>query len=380
MSTLLRRRLRAAAFAAGLAAVASAVLRGFGPLDLLARTNGIPEWVLRAAAIALLVGGGIALRVLRRRGADFEDALLWRVVIGLSGATILGSLGSLSWWLELFSHFRIQYAAGLLSGALYFAIRRNAGGALLATAMAAANLYVASPQLLFWPRLAADRGETVRLAAANLHRRNREAESVLRFVYREAPDVLLLTELTPEWRKHLEPFLRSYPHSVVVPREDGHGIALYSRLPILSSEVLRFEGAGVPSLAARIDVRGRPLLVLGAHPPAPRNPQLYRVRNRIYAGLAGRARASEEPVVVLGDLNSTSWGRSFGRLLEEGGLRDTSEGRGFQWSWPAGFWPLAIPIDHCLTSPEVRIASRRIGSDIGSDHYPLIVDLAVGIR
>jgi len=39
---------------------------------------------------------------------------------------------------------------------------------------------------------------SVRLAAANLHRRNREAESVLRFVHREAPDVLLLTELTPE--------------------------------------------------------------------------------------------------------------------------------------------------------------------------------------
>jgi len=380
MSTIPRPRLRAAAFTAGLAVVALAVLRGFGPLDLLARTNGIPESVLRAAAIALLIGGGIALWALRRRRADFDDALLRLVVFGLSGATILGSLGSLSWWLELFSHFRLQYAVGLLSGALYFAIRRNAGGALLATAMAGANLYIASPQLPSWPKLAADRGETVRLAAANLHRRNREAESVLRFVHREAPDVLLLTELTPEWQERLESFLRSYPYSVIEPREDGHGIALYSRLPLLSSEILRFEGAGVPSLAARVDVRGRPVLVLGAHPPAPRTPLLYRVRNRIYAGLADRARASAEPVVVLGDLNSTPWGQSFGKLLEDGGLRDTSVGRGFQWSWPAGFWPLAIPIDHCLTSPGVSIASRRIGPDIGSDHFPLVVDLAVDFR
>jgi endonuclease/exonuclease/phosphatase (EEP) superfamily protein YafD len=380
MRTIPRPRLRAAAFGAGLAVAVSAVLRGFGPLDLLARTNGISVWIFRAAALALLFGGGAALWFLRRRSADFDDALLRLVVIGLSGATILGSLGRFSWWLELFSHFRVQYAAGLLSGALYFAIRRNAGIALLAAAMAAANLYVASPQLLSWPKLAADRGETVRLAAANLHRRNRDADSVLRFVYREAPDVLLLTEVTPDWQERLESFLRSYPYSVVVPREDGHGIALYSRLPILSSETLRFEGAVVPSLAARVDVRGRPLLVLGAHPPAPRNPLLYRVRNRIYAGLAARARASEEPVVFLGDLNSTSWGQSFGRLLADGGLRDTSEGRGLQWSWPAGFWPLAIPIDHCLTSPGVSIANRRMGSDIGSDHYPLIVDLAVDFR
>ncbi len=380
MTTLPRPRLPTVALGGGLAVLLSAVLLGFGPLDLLARTNEVPEWVLRAAVLVLLLAAAATLWFLRRRRPDIEDEVLGLILVGLCGATVLGALGRYSWWLELFAHFRLHYAVGLLLGALYFLLRSKPSVALPAAVMAAANLYVVAPQLLSWPTLAADRGETVRLATANLHKRNRETDRVVRFVDREAPDVLLLTELTYEWEKRLESSLRSYPYSVVVPREDGQGIALYSRLPVLSSEVLWFAGDEVPTLEARIDVRGRPLLLFGAHPPAPRNARLYRLRNRIYAGLADRVRASGEPLVVLGDLNSTSWGQSFGRLLEDGGLRDTSEGRGFQWSWPAGFWPLAIPIDHCLTSKGVRIAGRRVGPDIGSDHYPLTVDLAVDFR
>lgn len=61
-------------------------------------------------------------------------------------------------------------------------------------------------------------------------------------------------------------------------------------------------------------------------------------------------------------------------------MKDSSEGRGLQWSWPAGFRPLAIPIDHCLTSSGLRIDSRGMGPYIGSDHFPLVVDLEIDFR
>jgi len=35
---------------------------------------------------------------------------------------------------------------------------------------------------------------------------------------------------------------------------------------------------------------------------------------------------------------------------------------------------LLIPIDHCLHSREVRIVRKQIGPDVGSDHYPVVVD------
>jgi endonuclease/exonuclease/phosphatase (EEP) superfamily protein YafD len=302
------------------------------------------------------------------------DTFVRFVAAALAGATVLGGLGRFAWWLELFSHFPLQYVAGLLGCALYFASRRRVKVSLAATAVALANLYLLAPQFFSEPALAAERGEILRFAHSNLHKRNHDTESVLRFVVREMPDLLLLEELTPEWHEQLEVLGVFYPHSIAVPRTDGYGIALFSRRPFLSKEVLYFQ-PGVPSLAVRIAVGGEPFLFLGAHPPAPITPGRYRMRNAIFEGLAGRARGSTEPVVLLGDLNSTPWGQSYQRLLAEAGLEDTSEGRGVQWSWPSFFWPVAIPIDHCLVSPELRVATRRTGPFVGSDHFPLVVDL-----
>jgi endonuclease/exonuclease/phosphatase (EEP) superfamily protein YafD len=38
---------------------------------------------------------------------------------------------------------------------------------------------------------------------------------------------------------------------------------------------------------------------------------------------------------------------------------------------------LRIPIDHCLVSSELVVLEHTVGPDIGSDHYPLLVTLAV---
>ena len=44
-------------------------------------------------------------------------------------------------------------------------------------------------------------------------------------------------------------------------------------------------------------------------------------------------------------------------------------------TWPTYNPLLWIPIDHCLVSPEIIVTDRQIGPDVGSDHYPIVVDL-----
>ena len=53
------------------------------------------------------------------------------------------------------------------------------------------------------------------------------------------------------------------------------------------------------------------------------------------------------------------------------------KGYGFQPSWPANNRLLRIPIDHVLHSPEIVIHDRVIGSTVGSDHFPVLVDFTI---
>jgi len=36
-----------------------------------------------------------------------------------------------------------------------------------------------------------------------------------------------------------------------------------------------------------------------------------------------------------------------------------------------------VAIDHCLVSPEIAIRDRHIGPDVGSDHFPVVLDFAL---
>ncbi|MCI0525996.1 MAG: hypothetical protein L0Y56_00890, partial [Nitrospira sp.] len=58
-------------------------------------------------------------------------------------------------------------------------------------------------------------------------------------------------------------------------------------------------------------------------------------------------------------------------------LKDSRDGFGIQASWPT-FVPLfLIPLDHCLVHSSVQVLDRRLGPKIGSDHYPVMIKLAV---
>jgi endonuclease/exonuclease/phosphatase (EEP) superfamily protein YafD len=46
---------------------------------------------------------------------------------------------------------------------------------------------------------------------------------------------------------------------------------------------------------------------------------------------------------------------------------------------PRVYWdlrPLRLPIDHILIGPGLAVLDRRLGPDTGSDHLPVVADLA----
>ncbi len=168
-----------------------------------------------------------------------------------------------------------------------------------------------------------------------------------------------------------------YPHSRFHRRDVNFGIALLSRLPFDHAKVLHIGQVGLPSVVAQSRINGESLTVIGTHPLPPMGRAYATHKNQQLAELGQVVNVQEGSVMVLGDLNITSWFPFFRDLLRQTGLRDSRNGFGLQPTWPAGFPLFWVPIDHCLVSSRVVVHHRQTGPDIVSDHYPVIVDFSV---
>lgn len=291
-------------------------------------------------------------------------------------ATVFGFGGRWWWGFELACNFRVQYFWILLVGVAAFAARRKWRPAAAVAALAGVNLALIAP--LYWPVSAAPiKAHELRVVSLNVHARSTAYEQVIQFIRDVQPDVVLFVEVDRDWDQALTALKDELPHSKSWPQDDSFGLALYSRLPLVDTKFVPVGTFGIQAVTATVDVEGVPLHIIGGHPLPPVSPTYLAERNRQLSDLAVLAAKAGRPTILLGDFNVTSWSSFFGDLVRESNLRDSREGFGVQASWPADRWPLRIPIDHCLVSPEIHILDRRLGPNIGSDHLPVIVELTM---
>lgn len=292
--------------------------------------------------------------------------------------SLAGFAGRFWWALDLASHFRVQYfviLAGLTAAlllcrayrpALLFAVVACLNGAMILPLYAAVI-----------PDPPAPAARVLRAMQINVQMVNTDHAAVLASIRAADPDFVVLVEVDGRWTAGLGALADDYPHAIEHPRGDAFGIALYSKHPLTSAEIVRYGAPGMPSVLAQVELGGRRFHLLGTHPLPPLGPAAARNRDAQLAATAEAVRALGHPVLLIGDLNVSPWSFHFRRLLRHSGLRDGTRGRGFQPTWPAGLPPLLIPIDHSLHSPGIQVIDRVVGEDVGSDHYPLVVDFVV---
>lgn len=283
-------------------------------------------------------------------------------------------LGRYAWPLDLFAHFRVQYALLFLILAIaLFALRAP----LLGVVSVAGAVVAAIPIVGYMgvPTARAGAGSaTFRVVTFNTWFRNHDYAAIGRFLEQMQPDVIVLEELGREQGVRLGEHLHSYPYSHNDPQR--HGAVVFARWPIVSAESLPLSSDG-PARGARITVdwNGTQVTVLGVHLHWPLGPTNSRRRNAELETIASFAANRTEPLIVAGDFNITPWSRHFRTALQRSGLNDSAAGHGLAPSWPSQFPPLGIRIDHCWTSRHWRSTDVRVGPSLGSDHLPLIADL-----
>lgn len=291
-------------------------------------------------------------------------------------ASLAGFAGRLWWVLDLTSHFRLQYVVVLLCSVLALACIRLYLLAVIPALFALLNLTILLPWLWVSSASPSPQQHTARAMLINVNTSNTRYALVLASIRRHAPDFVFLEEVDDRWMAELQPLDADYPYSFSHPRQDNFGVAFYSKHPLLTSTTLDIGDAGNPSLLVGCELAGHKFHVLGVHTLPPVNAAYVRFRDTQLAEIPDVLNTLDTPVLLLGDLNSTPWSYAFRRLVRESGLRDASRGLGYRPTWPDGMMLMLIPIDHCLLSPELRLVRREIGSTVGSDHFPVIVDFS----
>jgi vancomycin resistance protein VanJ len=196
-------------------------------------------------------------------------------------------------------------------------------------------------------------------------------------------DIVGLVEVAESQRRVLRAELgESYPYQVYVGGGTS-GKAILSRYAITGWQVLALNPSR-PDLAARVQVTDRQVRVIVAHPPPPRiqttGVHFTDAAEAQFASLL-RIAADGENTVLVGDLNITPQHQLYDRLRSAGlvdSFEEAGTGSGFTFARRIG--PLTLPpvlrIDYVWHSFELRAVEARVGPDVGSDHLPVVADLA----
>lgn len=306
------------------------------------------------------------------------------LVVGLGCTTaavaLLGQVAHWHWTLESAAHFPLQYAVVLGLAATGLAVLPGAFADPRRRWAVAFGL-LAFHQVYVWlqpfdpPAVPSVRGQApLRVVQLNLRSENRDFAGVRAFLRQARADVVGLQEVTPRWQRELEPLGDVLPHAVVQARADNFGVAVLSRHPLQDARIEYLGRAGVPTVTAQLTWQGVATTLVVTHPLPPVLQEGVALRDDQLAHLAAYLRQRTGPALLVGDLNVTPWARAFAQLLSTAGLANTARA-GLPGTWPAQVPPLRIPLDHVLVRG-LTVLQREVGPEVGSDHLPVVVDLA----
>ncbi|MEL6750738.1 MAG: endonuclease/exonuclease/phosphatase family protein [Pseudomonadota bacterium] len=226
-----------------------------------------------------------------------------------------------------------------------------------------------------------DQAALVRLVCANVKLSNRDTQPLIDLLERENPDIAVFIEVDQQWVDALDKATSGYRFRLSYPQDNGYGLMLVSRIPVREHEIRFLLNEEVPSFDLSLDhPDGGTFRLIAVHPEPPVATHDTIGRDAEMGRVSEIVRHDDEPVIVCGDLNDVAWSRTTRRFLRVSRLLDPREGRGQFNSFDARYPFLRWPLDHIFHSPHFALVDMRRGPFIGSDHFPMIFNLALTDR
>jgi endonuclease/exonuclease/phosphatase (EEP) superfamily protein YafD len=289
--------------------------------------------------------------------------------------------------LDVATHFAVVFVAMAILAALLAALTPPTRLRRFTLGMAA--LAVGLAGLLILPEVFRKTGADSEPETASVHQikliqinswsgRNQTMAETADWIVAQDPDIIVVEEASRRFQRALES--RAAYHRTCDP-DDRCEVIIYSKVAPISAGLPKVsEGSFFPATRATFTAPGGEFTVIGAHYtwPVPAGPQQQQsLRLTTMAGLYDRER-----LIIAGDFNSTPWSFTLRRQDEALGLVRRNQA---MLSWPAmafSRWDIHMPlpflaIDHVYAGSDWVTLGAERGPALGSDHFPVIVTLAL---
>ena len=295
-----------------------------------------------------------------------------------------------AWWIRIFDFPRLQLA---VIGAVALTLDILLAGSfdwpwvILPVCTATAVLYQIARIWRYTPLApreversnGSDPGTRISLVLTNVLQDNRNAARLVQAVREAEPTLIVCVETDDWWRQQLDVLTETHPYSIQCPLPNTYGMIMYSRLPLEDGSVDFLIEDDVPSIQAVVRLESDVRIwinCLHPRPPAPGESDSSAQRDAELVVVAKRVRRAATPVLVCGDLNDVAWSRTTRLFQKISRLVDPRKGRGFFGTFHASYPFLRYPLDHVFHSDDFRLVQMRLLPHVGSDHFPVFVELS----
>ena len=305
-------------------------------------------------------------------------------------ATVIPLIPTKWWWVKILVFPRVQITVilgVLLTLWLIFFFRRHWSSYLLSLLVLCAlgyQFYRIHPYTPLAKKQTSPSGPSTQNAnisaiTANVYMKNHRAEAILEQIYRLEPDLVLLLETDRWWQKRMDTLTSKYVYKLGQPLDNTYGMLLYSCLPLENAEIRYLMEDSIPSIHARVRLRnGSAVKIYCLHPRPPVPPESKTSTDRdAELLLVGKmVKQSEEPAIVMGDLNDVAWSYTTRLFLRTSQMLDPRIGRGFFNTFSAKNPLMRWSLDHVFHTEAFQLNQIRVLPDINSDHFPIYFSLS----
>lgn len=218
----------------------------------------------------------------------------------------------------------------------------------------------------------------VSILTSNVLMDNRNSAALLDLIAERNPDIVATLETDLWWQKALD-VQENYPHRLASALNNKYGMHLYSKLPFEHAVVEFLVDDNIPSMNVLFRLNDCPvrLHVIHPTPPVPNENTRSTERDVELLILAKHLEDIESPIIVTGDLNDVAWSKTTRLFRRISGLLDPRVGRGMFNTFHVNYRFIRWPLDHFFLSNHWRVKTIERLRDIGSDHFPVFIELSL---